>query len=74
MVSINGLARTIMAIAGKRLTLRHIPGPLGVRGHTSDNRMIAERLRWQLSAPLGDGIAKTYAWIAAQIRAGGDLP
>jgi GDP-D-mannose 3', 5'-epimerase len=72
MISINSLARMIMTSAGKRLTLHHIPGPLGVRGRTSDNRLIAERLRWRPGAPLSDGIAKTYAWIAAQIRKGGE--
>ena len=32
MVSINKLAEMIMDIAGKKLTIRHISGPLGVRG------------------------------------------
>src|SRR5690606_10249712 len=40
MVTINQLARMIMEIAGKRLTIRHVPGPQGVRGRNSDNRLI----------------------------------
>ncbi len=40
MVTINQLAEMVMEIAGKRLTIRHIPGPLGVRGRNSDNRLI----------------------------------
>src|SRR5271155_2435261 len=46
MVTINGLAEIIMRIAGKSLRIRHIPGPLGVRGRNSDNRLIACELGW----------------------------
>ena len=42
MISLNGLAEMAMDIAGKRLSIRHIDGPLGVRGRNSDNRLIAE--------------------------------
>ena len=41
MVSINQLAEMAMQIAGKKLRIRHIPGPLGVRGRNSDNRVIS---------------------------------
>ncbi len=68
MISINGLALLIMDIAGKKLTLRHIPGPLGVRGRNSDNRLIFEKLRWKPSRPLREGLEQTYAWVHAQIR------
>lgn len=68
MVTINQLAEMIMAIAGKKLAIRHIPGPLGVRGRNSDNRLIRERLRWAPSRPLQEGLEKTYAWIAAQVE------
>lgn len=67
MVSINQLADTVMDIAGKRLTKRHIPGPLGVRGRNSDNRLIAERLGWAPSQLLRTGLERTYAWITEQI-------
>lgn len=40
MVTINQLAEMIMEIAGKRLKIKHIPGPLGIRGRNSDNRLI----------------------------------
>ncbi len=68
MVTINRLAETIMDIAGKKLTLRHIPGPLGVRGRNSDNHLIREKLRWEPSRPLREGLARTYAWISQQIE------
>ena len=68
MVSINRLASMIMDVAGKSLSLKHVEGPLGVRGRISDNRLIAERLGWRPSAPLIDGLRKTYPWIAEQVR------
>ena len=52
MVTINQLADMIMAIAGKRLGKRHIPGPVGVRGRNSDNRLIEAKLGWRPSQPL----------------------
>jgi len=68
MVSINRLAEMIMEIAGKKLSVRHIPGPLGVRGRNSDNRLIYDRLGWRPSAPLADGLKGTYPWIAEQLK------
>ena len=65
MVTLNQLAETTMAIAGKTLTIRHVPGPLGVRGRRSDNRLIAERLGWAPSRPLREGMEKTYQWVEA---------
>ena len=59
----------IMQVAGKSVRLRHIPGPLGVAGRNSDNRLIQRVLAWRPSATLADGIAKTYPWVAEQCRA-----
>ncbi|MDR3670295.1 MAG: NAD-dependent epimerase/dehydratase family protein [Holophaga sp.] len=69
MITINGLAEMAMTIAGKKLSIRHIPGPLGVRGRNSDNRMIAEKLGWQPSSPLMEGMKRTFSWIDQQVRA-----
>jgi GDP-D-mannose 3',5'-epimerase len=69
MVTINRLAGMIMEIAGKKLGIKHIPGPLGVRGRNSDNHLIRARLDWEPTKPLRDGLATTYAWIAAQVEA-----
>jgi len=69
MVTINQLAEMAMAIAGKKLSIKHIKGPLGVRGRNSDNRLIREKLGWAPSRPLREGMEKTYMWIAAQSAA-----
>ena len=69
MVTINQLAAIVMDIASKRLTVKHVPGPLGVRGRNSDNHLIREKLGWAPSRPLREGLEKTYAWISAQVTA-----
>jgi nucleoside-diphosphate-sugar epimerase len=68
MVTINQLAEMAMDIAGKKLEINHIPGPLGVRGRNSDNKLIKKILGWAPSRPLRDGLEKTYAWIEDQVR------
>jgi nucleoside-diphosphate-sugar epimerase len=73
MVTINRLAQMVMDIAGKRLSIRHIPGPTGVRGRNSDNRLIRKRLGWAPDAPLMKGLEKTYAWIEGEVRAAAGL-
>ena len=70
MVSINGFADMIMDVADKRVSIRHIDGPTGVRGRNSDNALIHERLAWAPSRPLREGLATTYRWIAAQVAEG----
>lgn len=69
MVTINELVEMTMKIAGKRLTIKHIEGPVGVRGRNSDNKLIREKLQWAPSLPLRDGMVKTFAWISEQVKA-----
>lgn len=68
MVTINQLAELIMGIAGKQLEKRHIPGPLGVRGRNSDNRLIRKELGWAPSQRLATGLERTYSWIERQVH------
>lgn len=68
MVTINELAKLIIDVAGKDLSLRHVAGPQGVRGRNSDNSLIQERLGWSPSQPLCNGIEETYRWIERQVR------
>jgi nucleoside-diphosphate-sugar epimerase len=69
MVTINELAHMIAEIAGKRITIRHIPGPEGVRGRNSDNRLISKHLDWAPGTRLRDGLEPTYQWIEQQLHA-----
>lgn len=68
MVTIIQLAKMVMDIAGKMLSIKHIEGPLGVRGRNSDNRLIDEKLGWKPSITLGEGLEKTYPWIKEQVE------
>lgn len=70
MVTINQLAEMIMDIADKKLSINHIPGPLGVRGRNSDNRLIYEKLGWKPQQPLKTGLEVTYSWISEQVKSG----
>jgi len=68
-VTINQLAEMIIGISGKKIGIKHVCGPLGVRGRNSDNRLIQEKLGWRPSKPLLDGIRTTYAWVRQQVLA-----
>jgi nucleoside-diphosphate-sugar epimerase len=68
MVSINQLAEWTIEISGKMIGIKNIPGPQGVRGRTSDNTLIKEKLGWSPSQPLHVGLTKTYKWIASKIE------
>jgi GDP-D-mannose 3', 5'-epimerase len=74
MVSINQLARLIMDIAGKILVIKHISGPLGVRGRNSDNNLIKEKLGWAPSARLYNGLKATYEWVETMVNDGNNTP
>jgi GDP-D-mannose 3', 5'-epimerase len=67
MVTINGLVDVVCDIAGKKLEKIHIPGPNGVRGRNSDNRLIAQKLGWRPSQTLRRGLELTYPWVETQV-------
>ncbi len=67
MVSINQLVDITAKVANKLVTKNHIDGPLGVRGRNSNNDLIRDKLKWDYSQTLEEGISKTYRWINQQI-------
>ncbi len=67
MVTINELAHIIADIAGIEITIKHIPGPMGVRGRNSDNTRLREVLKWEPQISLEEGLRRTYAWIEQQV-------
>lgn len=69
MVTINQLVDTAAKVASKVVEKNHIDGPLGVRGRNSNNDLIREKLGWDYSQTLEEGIRKTYNWIKEQIEA-----
>ena len=68
LTTINNLYYLVADIAGIEIDLKHIDGPLGVRGRNSDNTMIREVYGWEPSISLADGMAKTYAWFYDQVK------
>ena len=68
MVTINQLVDTAAKVAKKEIEKNHIDGPLGVRGRNSNNDLIREKLGWDYSQTLEEGIRKTYKWIQEQIK------
>jgi GDP-D-mannose 3',5'-epimerase len=67
MISLNDFASMIIKISGKKIKVKNINGPEGVRGRFSDNKLINEKLNWNPSISLECGINKTYNWIKSQI-------
>jgi len=66
MVSINQLVEYVAEIAGKKIIVKHIDGPQGVRGRNSHNKLIYEKLGWKPTQHLKDGLKPTYEWIKKQ--------
>jgi GDP-D-mannose 3',5'-epimerase len=69
MVDMNEFAALAMSFEGKELPIKHIPGPMGVRGRNSDNTLIKARLGWAPSISIKTGMKTTHAWIKEQITA-----
>ncbi|MEE9368098.1 MAG: NAD-dependent epimerase/dehydratase family protein [Pontiella sp.] len=68
MISINDLALMAAEIAGKKITINHIPGPTGVRGRNSENSLIKEKLNWAPEKLLLEGMEQTFSWILDQMK------
>ena len=67
LVSVNELVSIIEEIAGVKLERKYdLTAPRGVAGRNSDNTFIEQVLGWEPNITLHAGLAKTYAWIAAQ--------
>ena len=70
MISINDLVLLIANLTNKRVTVKNIPGPMGVMGRKSDNRLIQSVTSWKPDEDLETGLIKTYQWINEQIMLG----
>jgi len=68
MININDFAKMIIDISGKKVSIKHIDGPLGVLGRNSDNTLIKEKLNWAPSKSLREGTEDTFVWISEQIK------
>ena len=68
MISINDLALLVAKIAEKDITINNVPGPMGVMGRNSHNKLIKETINWAPADNLEYGLTQTYAWISEQLK------
>ena len=68
MITIQDFAQMAIDISGKDLTINNIDGPLGVHGRNSDNNLYREKMGWEPTQPLREGMEKTYEWILQQVK------
>jgi len=79
MVTINQLAKYAITASKKDINIENISGdefknkygfkcPVGVRGRNSDNKLYKEKMKWEPSQSLQEGIIKTYQWINEQVK------
>ena len=65
MVSINELVDITAKVADKVVRkVYDLSAPRGVMGRNSNNDLIKEKLGWEYSMTLEEGIRKTYGWIS----------
>ena len=70
-VSINQMIDLIEDIAGHKVKRNYLlDKPLGVRGRSSDNSLIREKISWDTEITLKKGLEKTYKWIFDEISSG----
>jgi GDP-D-mannose 3',5'-epimerase len=67
-VDVDELVRTVAEVAGKRIKIKHVPGPVGVQSRNFSNEKIYS-IGWKPKIFLKDGIALTYPWVEAQVKA-----
>ncbi len=67
-VTVDELVSCVASVAAKRVRIRHVEGPVGVRSRNFSNARI-ESLGWKSQWPLRRGIEATYPWVAAQVAA-----
>jgi nucleoside-diphosphate-sugar epimerase len=67
-VDVNELVRTVAEVAGKRVSVKHVEGPVGVQSRNFSNERIYS-IGWKPRVFLKEGIQHTYPWIAGQVEA-----
>ena len=68
MVDMIQFAKIALSFEDKDIPIKHIEGPMGVRGRNSNNKLIMEKLGWEPTITIAEGLNKTYFWIKSQIE------
>ena len=66
-VTVDELAQTVAEVAGKRIEIRHVDGPVGVQSRNFSNERI-HSTGWRAEVFLKEGIERTYPWVEGQVR------
>lgn len=70
-VSINQMVEIIEGFAGKKFNKNYqLDKPKGVRGRSSNNDLIREKIKWDTETSLKAGLKLTYDWIYNEITSG----
>lgn len=67
-VRVDELAQTVARVAGKKINIKHVEGPVGVQSRNFSNARIYS-LGWKSKVSVEEGIRRTYPWIEAQVKA-----
>jgi nucleoside-diphosphate-sugar epimerase len=67
-VSVDELARLVAGISGKKISLRHVDGPVGVKARNFVTGRISA-IGWESKVSLREGLSRTYPWIESQVKA-----
>jgi nucleoside-diphosphate-sugar epimerase len=67
-VTVDELVQTVSSVSGKKITIKHVKGPVGVQSRNFSNERIYS-LGWKPKVYLEDGIKLTYPWVEAQVKA-----
>jgi len=68
MVDMIAFAKIAMSFENKDLKIKHIEGPMGVRGRNSNSKLILEKLKWEPTITIDEGLKKTYFWIKDELE------
>jgi GDP-D-mannose 3',5'-epimerase len=69
MISCNDLARMVIDISGKNITIKNVPSDcLGVRGRNCNNELIDATLGWHPTMSLYKGMKLLYGWVSQQVE------
>ncbi len=66
-VTVDELANTVAKVAGKKIIIKHVKGPVGVQSRNFSNERIFS-LGWKAKVYLEDGIKLTYPWVEEQVK------
>jgi GDP-D-mannose 3', 5'-epimerase len=66
-VSVDELIRTVAEVAGKRVTIKHVKGPVGVKARNFRNDRLTS-VGWKSRVSLKEGLSRTYAWVKSQVE------